>query len=269
MRACSEYARAGAQGHAPAVLYSPSAPCLNAVPVSNGIGTLNEGPLHQALKSLYRDADAQEEVAVGSYVADVMCEATDGDKVLYEIQTSGFSGLRRKLEHLLEEYRVVLVHPIAARRYIVKQPLAADADQPPKRRRSPKKGRLANLLDALVSIPDLLNHPRFELEIVLTSEEELRVPSTSRSWRRKGWRVARRDLLEVLERERFSSLDDLWRLAPGELPQVFTTQELADAMDEPRWLAQKLAYCLREGGAIEIVGKSGNALEYRRARRDR
>ena len=69
---------------------------------------------------------------------------------------------------------------------------------------------------------------------------------------------------DVVEKQRFCSIDDLWHLAPGELPETFTTKELAEAMDQPRWLAQKLAYCLREAGAIAIVGKTGNALEYQR-----
>lgn len=226
--------------------------------MANDIGILNEGPVHQALKNLYSEAGATQEVAIGNYVADVVSK----DRVLYEIQTSGFSGLRRKLEALLEEHHVVLVHPIAATRYIIK--VSEDADLPAKRRRSPKKGGLANLLDSLVSIPDLLNHPRFELEIVLTSEEEFRVPSNNRGWRRKGWRVARRELVEVLEAHRFAEVTDLWSLAPGELPEVFTTSDLAQVMAQPRGMAQKLAYCLREAGAIEMVGKRGNALEYRR-----
>jgi len=232
--------------------------------VTNGIGTLNEGPLHQALKSLYSDAGARQEVPVGNFVADVLQEPRGRrGAVVYEIQTSGFSGLRRKLVHLLEHHRVVLVHPIAETRYIVKQP--EDPDQPLRRRRSPRRGSVLNLLDALVSIPDLLNHPGFEVEVVLTCEEEFRVPSARGGWRRKGWRVARRQLLEVVDQQRFASAEDLWRLAPGELPEVFTTLELAEAMSGPRWQAQKLAYCLRAAGVVEMVGKRGNAIEYRRA----
>ena len=79
------------------------------------IGTLNEGPLHQAIKALYLDDGASEEVAVGDYVADVVA----ADQTLVEIQTAGFGSLKRKLGRLLDEHRVVLVHPIAAVRYIV------------------------------------------------------------------------------------------------------------------------------------------------------
>ena len=124
------------------------------------IGTLNEGPLHQAIKSLYCGAGAREEVAVGDYVADVRA----ADDVIYEIQTSGFSALKTKLAALVDEHRVVLVHPIAVVCYIVK--LSDERDQPAKRRRSPKRGAACHVLDELVSIPALLNHPNFELEVV-------------------------------------------------------------------------------------------------------
>jgi len=42
----------------------------------------------------------------------------------------------------------------------------------------------------------------------------------------------------------------------------FSTRELAEGIEQPRWLAQKMAYCLRHMGAIEVVGKKGNSLLY-------
>lgn len=223
------------------------------------IGTLNEGPLHQAIKSLYCGDGAREEVAVGDYVADVR----GADDIIYEIQTAGFSGLKTKLATLVNAHQVVLVHPIPVVRYIVK--LSEQPDEPATRRRSPKRGAVAHVLDELVSIPALLNHPNFELEVVLIEVEELRTFDPKKVRRRNGWRVVQRRLQEVLGTERFSCARDLWRMAPGDLPQEFTTRELAGAMDAPRSLAQKLAYCLREAGEISICGKQGNALCYRLA----
>ena len=72
-----------------------------------GIGTLNEGPLHAALKQHYLRRGGQEEVPVGDFVADVVCE----DKI-FEIQTGSFSGLKRKLESLCRNNQVRLVHPV-------------------------------------------------------------------------------------------------------------------------------------------------------------
>jgi hypothetical protein len=224
--------------------------------VSNGIGTLNEGPLHQALKSLYLEPDGDEEVDIGSYVADVR----GADSVLYEIQTGGFAPLKRKLANLLESHEVVLVHPIAAIRYIVKLPQEEDGQAT--RRRSPKKGSLVNIVEELVSIPHLLDHPNFALEVVLIEEDEIRMHDPKRVRRRNGWRVVSRQLTNVVERRRINSSSDLFSLIEGPLPEQFTTRDLAGAMGQPRWLAQKLAYCLRESGAAELAGKTGNALRY-------
>ncbi len=224
------------------------------------IGTLNEGPLHQAIKSLYNGAGAREEVPIGDFVADVF----GPDEVVYEIQTGGFGSLKKKLARLVEDHRVVLVHPIAEVRIIVKLPQAEDEQA--SRRRSPKRGCVAHVLDRLVSIPSLLNHPNFELEVLMIEEEELRTFDPRRVRRRDGWRVVQRRLGSVLGSERFTCAADLLRMAPGPLPAEFTTEDLAGAMGQPRWLAQKLAYCLREAGEISITGKRGNALCYRLAR---
>lgn len=226
--------------------------------MTNGIGTLNEGPLHQALKSLYLTENGETEVSVGSYVADVRAE----DAVLYEIQTGGFAPLKRKLASLVESHQVVLVHPIAAVRYIVKLPEEEDGQA--SRRKSPKRSSAANIVEELVSIPHLLDHPNFALEVVLIEEDEIRIFDPQRVRRRGGWRVVSRQMNQVLERQRISSRQDLYSLVHGPLPESFSTADLAEAMGQPRWLAQKMAYCLRESGAAELCGKAGNALLYRR-----
>ena len=51
---------------------------------------------------------------------------------------------------------------------------------------------------------------------------------------------------------------------PPALVEPFTTSELAAAIARPRRLAQRMAYCLREMGVIEAVGKQGNAILYAR-----
>jgi hypothetical protein len=226
--------------------------------MASNIGTLNEGPLHQALKHLYLSEGAEQEVPVGSFVADVRA----GDDVIYEIQTGGFAPLKRKLLALVQAHRVVLVHPIAAVRYIVKLP--ERQDEQATRRRSPKRGSAADVVRELVSIPHLLDHPNFELEVVMIQEDEVRVFDPKRVRRRGGWRVVSRELTAVLGRQRIRSSDDLFSLVGGPLPETFTTADLALAMGQPRTLAQKLAYCLRESGALTLAGKQGNALVYRR-----
>ncbi len=54
------------------------------------------------------------------------------------------------------------------------------------------------------------------------------------------------------------------QLLPENLPEQFTTADMARAAEIPRWLAQKMAYCLRRMEAITLSGKRRNALLYSR-----
>jgi len=65
---------------------------------------------------------------------------------------------------------------------------------------------------------------------------------------------------------RFRSGDDLIQLLPKDLPEPFHTGHLAQQCGIPRWIAQRIAYCLRKMKLAEEAGKAGNALLYRLAR---
>ena len=70
--------------------------------------------------------------------------------------------------------------------------------------------------------------------------------------------------MDVVETHTITSTADLFALVDARLPETFTTTDIAAAMQSTRNLAQKAAFCFREGGVIEICGKDGNALVYRR-----
>ncbi len=221
------------------------------------IGELNERSLHRALKERYAVAGSETERIIDGFVTDVVVD----DRIV-EIQTGSFGPLRNKLTRLLDTYAVKLVHPIARDRYLVRVP--GDPALPPTRRRSPKHGSVFDVFPALVSIPALLAHPNLSLEVVMTVEEEVRAPSERRGrWRRDWTRVDRR-LVDVVETHAIASMGDLFVLIDTRLPDTFTTSDVAAAMRSTRGLAQQAAYCFREGGIIEICGKSGNTLVYRR-----
>ena len=221
------------------------------------IGMLNEGALHAALKLDYLGHDGEAEVPFAGFVADVV-----RDGVIYEIQTSSFSGLGRKMRQLAEAGPVVLVHPIAHRKTLVRLQDAETGEITS--RRSPKRGALVHILRELVYLPDMLGHDNFAVEVVLTEEEEQQVYDSKARRGRGGWRRQGRHLISVLERLRINAPKDLWRFVSGDLPEPFTTKQLAQAMQQPQQLGQQLAYCLRHLGAVEVCGKTGNALNYRR-----
>ena len=223
---------------------------------SSRISTLNEKALHAALKGGYARPGDRFEVEVDGYLVDIV----RGD-TLIEIQTANFTSMKRKLLRLVPRHRVHLVHPIPREKWIVR--LAKDSDSVLGRRRSPKRGSVEMVFEELVGIPTLITGENFSLEVLFTQEEEVRRKNgVHRAWRRKGWVIEERRLLDVVERRVFQTPDDLAALVPQDIDNPFTTADLADALGIDRALAQRMAYCLREMGAIRAIGKCRNAILY-------
>jgi len=221
----------------------------------SGIGLLNEKPLHASLKQWYAKPGDRFEVAVGRVVIDIV-----RDDLLIEIQTGNFASIKAKLTNLVHSHQVRLIYPIVQEKWIVRS--ATDDDARVIRRKSPKRGRWEDLFRELVSIPQLLSNRNFSLEVLMIKEEEARRYEGKRRWRRGGWAIEARRLLEVLDQRLFQESAD-WR---GCLPaglESFTARDLATAMDTRSELAEKMAYCLRKGSVIELIGRRGRANLYR------
>jgi hypothetical protein len=221
------------------------------------INTFNESPLHADLKQWYAREKDELEVPIAGYIVDIVRE-----DLLIEIQTGNFGALRTKLSNLLPSYAVRLVYPIAQAKWIVKLPRNGARNR--ERRKSPKHGTVYDLFGELVRLPDLLAQPNFSLEVLLIEEEEIRRHNPKRRWRRRGWTTVERRLLRVVARKPFDSPAMLATLLPNDLPRHFTTADIADATQQRRAMAQKMAYCLRQMELIRQVGKVGNAYLYER-----
>jgi hypothetical protein len=218
-----------------------------------------ETSLHRELKRLYAGDAAQVEVPLLGYRIDAVA-----DGVLVEIQHGSLGAIRDKVARLLSGHDVLVVKPIVATRRLIKR---AAIDGPVvDRRLSPKRGRLLDLFDELVHFTRVFPHRRLTLETPLVDVEEWRYPGHGRRrrWRQRDHQVQDQKLLAVREVVRFQTIDDLWRLLPGDLPGPFHTGHLAAALEVDRGFAQRIAYCLRQTGAARSVAKAGNALLYER-----
>ncbi|OQA42782.1 MAG: hypothetical protein BWY52_02119 [Chloroflexi bacterium ADurb.Bin325] len=217
------------------------------------IGTLNEKPLHAALKEWCARPDDRFEVAVDGYVIDIV----RGDRLI-EIQTRSFAALKAKLARLVETHAVHLVYPVAAEKWIVR---VDDDGAALGRRKSRLRGSFMQVAHELVSFPRLLADPNFTLEVALIREEEVRRrdPARARNWRRRGWATVERRLLEVVDSRVLRTPADLAALLPAELAEPFTAHDLAAATGQPLRLSQQLIYCLRETGVLAEVGKRGRS----------
>ena len=217
-----------------------------------------ETSLHRQLKEYYARPGDRLEVVVGDYRIDVV----RGD-VLVEIQHGSLAAIRPKVRALLEDHRVLVVKPIVVRKRLVKR--ATEGGREIGRRLSPKRGRPLDLFHELVHFTEVFPHPNLTLEVPLVEIEEWRYPGHGRRrrWRQNDHQVEDQRLVAVDERLRFRTPRDLAALVPGPLPRPFHTGHLAEQLEVARWVAQRIAYCLRQTGAVRQVGKDGNAALYR------
>lgn len=220
--------------------------------------------LHEQLKALYAGEEGEREVALGRYRIDVVRDGT-----LIEVQHGGLAAIRDKIRKLCRSHDVLVVKPIVARKRLVK--LDRPGGEEVSQRWSPKRGAVTDLFHELIHFTRAFPHKRLTLEAPLVEVEERRVPGHGRRrrWGKNDFVVEDQLLTRVVETHRFRGVSDLWRLVPGRLPKPFDTQQLARAMGVERWIAQRVAYCLREMGAVREVGKRGNALLYERRPRKR
>jgi hypothetical protein len=223
---------------------------------NSGINIKHEKSLHSSIKQWYAMPGDRLEVKVDKYIIDLVREDS-----LIEIQTKNFSAIGNKLRELVKYNKVRLVHPIAIEKYIVTM---ESSEQVISRRKSPKKGKLIDLFDELVRIPDLIEEENFTLEILMTKEEEIRCKDGKGSWRRKGISIKDRKLVEVVEKVTFNEKDDFLMFIPKELPHNFTNKDLAKTLKVTVYKARKITYCFRKMNIIKEIGKLRNELIFER-----
>jgi hypothetical protein len=216
-----------------------------------------ETTLHRQLKDRYLTPGALVEQRLGRFRIDVV----QPDR-LVEIQVASLSAIRDKIALLLKKHNVLVVKPIVLRKHLVKLRRAGGKEV--SRRLSPKRQTLVDIFEELVHFTRVFPHRRLTLEVLLIEIEEWRYPGHGRRrrWRDNDHQVEDQRLLEVVAAHEFRTAGDLCRMLPPALPRPFHTGHLAEGLGVERWIAQRMAYCLRETGAVQSVGKLRGAWLY-------
>jgi hypothetical protein len=219
-----------------------------------------EYSLHRQLKERYASAGSRLEVPFGEFRIDVVT-----GELLVEVQHGSLAAIRDKIRRLLRTRRVLVVKPLVVRKTLVKTD--CPGGRVVQRRLSPKRGGPLDLFHELIHFTRVFPHRRLAIECPLVEIEEWRHPGHGRRrrWRAGDHQVQDQRLLTVRETLRLETARDLLELLGVELPRPFDTRELADRLCVDRWMAQRIAYCLRQTGAAACVGKRGNALLYQAA----
>ena len=213
----------------------------------NGIGTLGEKTLHAVLKEYFEPHKENQELRVGSFVADIV-----GENGVIEIQTRQFNRLVRKLECFLEYCDVTVVYPIPQVKYL--SWIDTDTGEVTSRRRSPKKGSIYDAAPELYRIKYTLDNPRMCLCLCLLEVEETRYLNGWSYDRKRGSSRCDRVPTGLCEEIYLRCPDDYRIFIPERLSDEFTSSDFAKAAHTNLRNAQTVLNLL---GYLEIVEKTG------------
>ncbi|MFO0959380.1 MAG: hypothetical protein U0800_18425 [Isosphaeraceae bacterium] len=179
--------------------------------------------MHRQLKAQYGpDRGGRAEVTLQVAGARPRIDAIGPDGELIEIQSASLSALRAKLKILLDVgHRVRVVKPVAVGRHVTRRDQAEGPDR--SSRRSPWKGSITEAFPDLMRLARIFPRPGLSIELLAVTIDEVRIPRP----RRRGYAVIDRRLIAIDRAYRLEVAADLWGLLPGDLPDPFTTLDLA------------------------------------------
>lgn len=224
-----------------------------------GIGTLSEKTVHAVLKHYYAPDTAAQEIPVGDFVADIRTE-----EGIIEIQTRSFDNMRKKLAAFLPLYPVTVVYPIPHIKWL--RWIDEETGEASPKRKSPKKGSPYLAFSELYKIRPFLTNENLRFRFDLIDMEEYRLLNGWSRDKKKGSERFDRIPLTFVDEVRIDSRDDYRKLLPEELPESFTTKDLAKCAHITMRLSQITLLILSDLQIVERIGKQGRSYLYRRTK---
>lgn len=221
---------------------------------NHGIGTLGEKTLHAVVKNYVEPNEDYHEVPLLGYVADVYREGQ-----IFEIQTANFNTMRNKLQAFLKEYKVTIVYPVPAVKWL--RWIDEETGEITDRRKSPKTGTPYEVFKELYKIKSFLKHPNLSVWILMIDMEESRLLNGWSADRKKGSCRHDRMPVELVEEIHLDCVQDYRMLVPPEL-ENFTSKEYAKATKLTVKRAQTALNVLYALDIVERTGKKGNSYLY-------
>ncbi|NMC08659.1 MAG: hypothetical protein GYA24_25845 [Candidatus Lokiarchaeota archaeon] len=228
----------------------------------------NQTLLHQALKHAYaRKVCGDEEVDVLSggkkYRLDVF------DRVhrhAIEIQLEQFGKeFYSKIGVISRDVFVTIVHPV----HII-QHASTRTGAAVETRVVHKHNDFYSIFDVLIHFKTRFDPGKFKFEYLLTEEAILQEHAGFKRGR-PLYRVASRDLVNILDSRTVASKVDFLAFLPHDLPGRFTNKDVADRLGikggttRRKAIAARMTYSLRGLGLLRVAGKQGRMLLFERS----
>lgn len=224
---------------------------------NSGIGTLAEKSLHAFVKHHIEPNALNHEIKLMGYHVDIF-----NAQGIVEIQTRQLYKLKAKLDVLLMEYPVTIVHPIPATKTLVwVDPITYEAT---KERKSPKRGSIYDAVRELYGLKDRIGHHNLSITLIFYDMRETRWLNGWSADRKKGSIRHDREPVAWIETITFGSKFDYLMFLPESLSEPFTVKDVAQATPLNERNASLLVGLLKHLKLIEQVGKKGRAYLYQR-----
>lgn len=220
-----------------------------------GIGTLQEKTVHAVLKNYYAPDEEDHEIPVDGYVADIYQKGH-----IIEIQNGNFYKMRSKLEVFLKDYEVTVVYPIPHFKWLIWMDETSGELSP--RRKSPVTGNPYMAFAELYRIKNYLKRDNLHFRFPLIDVEEYRLLNGWSKDRKKGSRRYDRIPITLYEEIVIERREDYLQFLPFDLPDAFTSGDLARTAGISRQLANQTLNILTYLDITQQIGKEGRFLLY-------
>lgn len=221
---------------------------------AEGIGTYKERSQHYILKNYFEpDADLHE-IPVCGFVADIK-----RDREIIEIQTSGFSAMRRKLEAFSNEgYDVTVVYPVAAAQRVVW--IDPETGEGKSGNTTRRQKNIFKLLPQLLYTYELFEKGAFRVLAVMLVSDSIRVLDGRGKGRKIGATKLDTVPTELIDTATVENAADVFRLLPFYDGEMLKSAEISKRLGLIRRnlsaaikllvLLKILTPCKKEGNSI-------------------
>lgn len=219
------------------------------------IGTYKEKKLHIMMKKYFEEDTEYHEIPTNGFIADIR-----RDGVITEIETSGFTGLKSKLQAYLPEYKVNLVYPAAVKKFV--SWIDPETFEISDRRQSPKKESVYTALFEMVRILPYVSDTNLTIVVPLLEIDEYKLLNGWSRDRKKGASRYERipvDLYDIIE---LNTDDDYRAYIPESCRAGFTVKEFAKAAHIQEDTARAVVKVFETRGLVENIGKKGRSYLY-------
>ncbi len=221
-----------------------------------GIGTLQEKTVHAVLKHYYAPDEEEHEIPIQGYVADIY---RDGQ--IIEIQNGNFYKMRSKLETFLRDYEVTVVYPIPHIKWLIW--IDEESGELSPRRKSPVTGNAYKAFAELYRIKNYLKHENLHFRFPLVDMEEYRLLNGWSKDRKKGSCRYDRIPVALFDEVVIERREDYLQFLPIELPEEFTSKDLAKVAKIPAKVAGQTLHILTYLQVTQQIGKRERLFVYR------